>query len=572
MSYHAAARRRFMFMVCFLTALSVCCFTTDKSGATALPSAISSSTVLSAEGNPYTGSATRISSKATLTLKPGVVIKLTSGLTIDGTLNAEGTAEKPVTFTSIKDDSVGGDTNGDGSATTPAPGDWAGIEFTEGSGASGTSLLVHTNIAYGGQASYPNNAMVEIRCPCANPPELIDSYIGHSYTRGVEVRRGDPVLAGNTVESNAEAGIEVLSGAPEIRENTIVDNARGIYFSVGKKEHGTVDINENYVAENKSAGIHVSAPSGTNYIDAASLGENVVANNGERAIIYDVFPNSTETVTLASDPVPSNITTNLLSGNQKNGIWVAGAIRASATWEDSNYPLVVFGGGITINVGLTLTLGAGVVVKLDQQEIYANGQIASEGTAESPVTLTSIKDDSIAGDTNGDKFTTVPAPGDWASISFPEAKNVKLDYVDFRYARAALAVDILSTLTVSHSDFVHNEAAITVVQTAENSPELASLPCVFPYLSVVLTQDDWFGPTGAPAPDIDIASVVGAVIPVKYSSMLAAATSLAPISAPLYGQENTIPFAVYSCSAAGIPPIAVTPVIASETPISPHFP
>ncbi|MEK7087185.1 MAG: right-handed parallel beta-helix repeat-containing protein, partial [Patescibacteria group bacterium] len=73
---------------------------------------------------------------AILTLEPGVIFKIGhifTALNINGSLIASSTPDDPIVFTSFKDDLIGGDTNGDGSTSSPQDNDWASVKFFTGS-------------------------------------------------------------------------------------------------------------------------------------------------------------------------------------------------------------------------------------------------------------------------------------------------------------------------------------------------------------------------------------------------------------------------------------------------------
>ncbi|MCP4474836.1 MAG: right-handed parallel beta-helix repeat-containing protein, partial [Gammaproteobacteria bacterium] len=164
--------------------------------------------------------------KHTLTVNTGISLNtvagttfkfaVSSGLTVNGTLNAVGSANAPIGFTSEKDDALGGDMNADGYATTAANGDWNGLTLNTDSDAS---VMSYGIVRFGGAGSN-NNIYLN-----SSDAQLDHIEVSNSLNHGIRLNQSSASMSDLRVYGNSVDGISMeSSGSPSITNSYIYAN------------------------------------------------------------------------------------------------------------------------------------------------------------------------------------------------------------------------------------------------------------------------------------------------------------------------------------------------------------
>ena len=386
-------------------------------------------------GNTYilTGSVS-ISAGITLTIENNVIVKFNAGtvIGISGALDTQGTSGNLSYFTDIRDDTVGGDSNGDGGATVPVAGGWGGISIADG----GSANLVYTEMRYSGGIKFTYNST-------------------HTYTSIYKSGNSGAITADHfTLKDTSSYGFFILNStaAHSISDSSFdsigrngffLDNVSNITVQNSTVQncpnHGISLINSggtisgNTFQNNVQNGLSVSGFSG-------SVTGNDFQSNGQYGFYSDglthpgftgnSFSNNTlSPIGLNGDSAGMNVpASNTLDGPITI---TGGTTTVDANWQS---PFTYKLNGLTVGAGTTLTITPPRVVKSSAGAISVNGMLDIPGTADNRVYFTDLRDDTVGGDSNGDGGATVPVAGGWGGISIADGGSANLVYTEMRYS------------------------------------------------------------------------------------------------------------------------------------------
>ncbi|MBR4371765.1 MAG: DUF5123 domain-containing protein, partial [Victivallales bacterium] len=143
-----------------------------------------------------------------LVIQPGAILKMDehTGIIVSsrGTMEAIGTRAQPIVITSIKDDSYGGDTNGDGEDSMPGGGDWNYIDIY------GNANLAYCTLMYGA----PDNEKGIVFAYSRGVVEMDSCVVAHAKYDGIG-NFGGSVTVRNSVITDVGMSVTSYNGSPK---------------------------------------------------------------------------------------------------------------------------------------------------------------------------------------------------------------------------------------------------------------------------------------------------------------------------------------------------------------------
>jgi parallel beta-helix repeat protein len=444
------------------------------------------------EGNVYLlTSNVNVTAGNTLTIEPGTVVKFGAGrsMTVTGQLIANGTEQQLIFFTSERDDAVGGDSNGDGDATVPAPNDWLQINIS----APGSEIS-HSVIRYGGSTT--SSGVINANAPVA----LSDIIVSNNFRNGVYSSVNQSGWSNIRTIDNSIYGIYIFEAALSMTGGeSALNGSDGLRIRSAQNET-LIDIDGFVSSDNGANGIRIESLSNRQGTRINSLTNSVISGNSSNGLLLEfslegsqlfadntIENNSGHGVSLQHNMEPEDIVfegntflnngqtgvrsdaatfiDNVFEGNRFGiGAWRSlGHIYTDGNGVDGNtfsgntYPgaialyaeslrgtlsatvpasfehpvYILATGGTGNSPSDVLVIEAGVTIKTAPELVSAtttlrlDGQLIAEGTQENPIVFTSLYDHDFGGDVSRIDDSSSPARGNWGGLRLHRGGGVE---------------------------------------------------------------------------------------------------------------------------------------------------
>ncbi len=235
-----------------------------------------------------------VNANANLTLTPGTIVKFRNyygDLWVYGTLMADTSANAPIYFTSVKDDSLGRDSNADGGASAPAPNDWSSLRFMDGS----TGSIV-------------DNALIR--------------YGGGDWYESVYIQTRSITFTNNTITRSGENGLRLDNVLPPaLTNNSFISNTNSAIWAPLSNNGDSITLSGNSASGNQFNG----------FVTSGTIAGSVIwdGDDGLPFIAWDdIVVNANASLTLT----PGTI---VKFRNYYGDLWVYGTLNADGTEAQS---------------------------------------------------------------------------------------------------------------------------------------------------------------------------------------------------------------------------------------------
>lgn len=392
---------------------------------------------------------------ASLTIAPGTLFKMAggAGITVEGPVNFQGTASNPIRFTSLRDDSRGGDSANDG-LTAGNAGDWDGIYLTD-KAQSGT--IKFSEFHFGGAGGYGT----------LSTPMLLDLQANVNFAnlvfsnctsngiriRGIEYRVNTRLrYLGNTAYVLFDDVVMASGAKLTIDPGCLIklNNGSTFFIDGGLQAEGTsaAPIIFTSLADDSLAGdtnndglSHGVAAQwdGIAFRSTATSSACVMRHCQFRFGGQTGYGNNGWVLWLSPLVNPTFEHLRFVQ-NRANGIFLQpGSFTTQIRFDQTVAPYLLdedynieASGGLTISPGAIFKCYGGT-------DLNVRSRLTAVGTPTAPIVFTSYRDDRFGGDTNNDGASSGVA-GDWGGISF-EATSVagasEVGYCEFWYGASS---------------------------------------------------------------------------------------------------------------------------------------